>query len=51
MILKVLEPGNWNRTYSVVYVIAMATLYNDIKKKYYINISKKLRESTEDSGF
>lgn len=36
---------------TVVYVIAMATLYNDIKKKYYINIPKKLRESMEDSGF
>lgn len=36
---------------TVVYVIAMATLYNDIKKKYYINIPKKSRESMEDSGF
>ncbi len=36
---------------TVVYVVAMATLYNDIKKKYYINIPKKLRESMEDSGF
>ena len=36
---------------TVVYVIAMATLYNDIKKKYYINIPKKSRESMEDSRF
>ena len=36
---------------TVLYVIAMGVTYNDMKKKYYINIPKQLRESMEDSGF
>ena len=35
---------------TVLYVIAMGVLYNEMRRTYHMNIPKKLRESMDDNG-